>query len=283
MRKLGAMREQFDLGSYLRRIGYAEQPVPTLETLRKIHERHPHAIAFENLNPLLRIPVRLDEASLVKKILHGRRGGYCYEHNLLLKRALEEIGFEVTGLAARVLLNRPEDAITPRTHMLLRVDLDEETWIADVGFGGMTLTAPLRLIEDEAQSTPHEPFRVVRFHSDYLLQTQVRTEWRTLYRFNLEEQHLPDYEVANWYLSNNPESHFVTGLIAARSSPGRRYALRNNELAVHELGGKTTRTRLTTAGELRECLERTFGLELPEVPELGRTLERIAASTPAEG
>lgn len=275
------MREQFDLSRYFRRIRYTEQPAPTLGTLQKIHELHPQAIAFENLNPLLRLPVQLDEASLVRKILHSRRGGYCYEHNLLLKRALEEIGFNVTGLGARVLLNRPDDAITARTHMLLRVDLDGDTWIADVGFGGMTPTGPLKLVEDEAQTTPHEPFRIIRFNSDYLLQAQVRGDWRTLYRFNLDEQHLPDYELASWYLSNHPVSHFVTGLTAARSAPGRRYALRDNELAVHEMGGETTRTHLSSASQLRECLERIFELELPEGPELNRTLERIAAYEPA--
>src|ERR1700730_12863929 len=76
------------------------------------------AIPFENLNPLWRWPVRLDTASLEGKMMCGGRGGYCFEPNLLLKNVLNALGYRVTGLAARVLWNAPEGAITPREHML---------------------------------------------------------------------------------------------------------------------------------------------------------------------
>ncbi|MEI4902561.1 arylamine N-acetyltransferase, partial [Klebsiella pneumoniae] len=78
------------------------------------------SIPFENLDPLLRRPMRLDAASLEQKLVRGGRGGYCFEQNLLLRHALEGIGFTVAGLAARVVWNQPEGAILPRTHMLLR-------------------------------------------------------------------------------------------------------------------------------------------------------------------
>ena len=100
------MQEAFDLGAYFARIGYDGPATPRLETLREIHRLHPQAIAFENLNPLLHWPVPLDMQSLQQKLVTQRRGGYCYEHNLLLKHALERIGFRVAGLAARVLWNQ---------------------------------------------------------------------------------------------------------------------------------------------------------------------------------
>lgn len=271
------MQDDFDLAAYFERIGYGGPAVPRLETLREIHRLHPQEIAFENLNPLLRWPVLLDIRSLQHKLVTQRRGGYCYEHNLLLKHALERVGFRVAGLAARVLMNSPEDAIRPRTHMLLQVDVDDELWIADVGFGGMTLTAPLRLVEHVPQSTPHESFRLTRLGGDYALQAEVRGEWRTLYRFDLQEQVLPDYELTSWYLSNNPESHFVQRLIAARTAPQRRYALRQNELAIHELNGETVRRSLTSADALRETLSDTFGIALPRSDELDAKLVQIVS------
>ncbi|HKR33772.1 MAG TPA: arylamine N-acetyltransferase [Steroidobacteraceae bacterium] len=270
------MQQELDLGAYFERIGYGGPAVPRLDTLREIHRLHPQEIAFENLNPLMHWPVLLDIPSLQRKLVTERRGGYCYEHNLLLKHALERIGFRVAGLAARVLMNQPEDAIRPRTHMLLQVDIEDEIWIADVGFGGMTLTAPLRLLEHVPQVTPHEPFRLTRLGGDYALQAQVRSEWRTLYRFDLQKQVLPDYELANWYLSNHPESHFVRSLIAARMQPQRRYALRNNELAIHELNGETVRRKLTSAAALREALSETLKIALPESADLDRKLAQIA-------
>ena len=272
------MQDEFDLNAYFARIGYGGHATPQLETLREIHRLHPQAIAFENLNPLLQWPISLDLRSLQQKLVQQRRGGYCYEHNLLLKHALERIGFRVAGLAARVLMNLPEDAIRPRTHMLLQIDIEDELWIGDVGFGGMTLTAPLRLVEHVPQATPHEPFRLMRLSGDYVLQADVRSEWRTLYRFDLQEQVLPDYELTSWYLSNNPQSHFVQRLIAARTAPQRRYALRQNELAIHELNGETTRRVMKSADELREVLSGTFGIELPETEQLERKLKEIAES-----
>jgi N-hydroxyarylamine O-acetyltransferase len=272
------MRSEFNLGAYFDRIGYGGPASPTLDTLQAIHGLHPQAIAFENLNPLLHWPVQLDAQSLQAKLVAQGRGGYCYEHNLLLKHALDTIGFRVAGLAARVLWNSADDAIRPRTHMLLLVDLNGEQWIADVGFGGLTLTAPLRLVVNEAQTTPHEPFRLIRVDDDYALQAGVRGDWRTLYRFDLQPQFLPDYELASWYLCHHPESRFVNHLVVARVHPQRRYALFNNELAIHELQGDTVRRKLASAAELLGVLEETFGIVLPESAELRTKLAQVAGT-----
>jgi len=272
------MQDDFDLGAYFARIGYDGPATPQLETLRELHRLHPQSIPFENLSPLMRWPIALDARSLQHKLVTQRRGGYCYEHNLLLKHALERIGFKVTGLAARVLLNQPEDAVRARTHMLLQIDLEDEIWIADVGFGGMTLTGPLRLVDHTPQPTPHESFRLTRIAGDYLLHAEVRGAWRTLYRFDLQEQVLPDYELASWYLSNHPQSRFVVNLIAARTEPRRRYALLNNELAIHELNSETARHPLRSAAELRETLRATFGIAVPESAELDAKLGQIVES-----
>ena len=266
-----------DLDAYFQRIDYPGERTPTLDTLRAIHVRHPEAIPFENLNPWLRWPVLLDAPSLEQKLVHGRRGGYCFEHNLLLSHVLKALGFQVSGLAARVLWNAPEGTVTARTHMLLLVDLDEQRYLVDVGFGGQTLTGPLRLEPELKQFTPHEPFRLLQSGDEFVMQSKVRGAWIPLYRFDLQPQYLPDYEVTNWYLSNHPNSHFVTGLIAARPVEGRRYALRNNELVAHELSGRTERQILSTVAELREALGSLFGLTLPDAPELDLALERLIA------
>src|SRR5258706_13268600 len=156
------MEAAIDLDAYFRRIGYSGERTPTLDTLRALQCRHTEAIPFENLNPLLGWPVRLDAASLEQKLVRDGRGGYCFEQNLLFLHVLKALGFSVLGLAARVLWNVPAGVITSRSHMLLRVDIGEEPYIADVGFGGQVLTGPLRLEPDTEQATPHEPFRLLR-------------------------------------------------------------------------------------------------------------------------
>jgi N-hydroxyarylamine O-acetyltransferase len=265
----------FDLDAYFARIGYFGERSPTLETLRVLHFHHTQSIPFENLNPLLGWPVDLDSSALHEKLIRNRRGGYCYEQNLLFRHALENMGFQVTGLAARVSWNNPEGVMLPRTHMLLRVDLNGRAYIADVGFGNLTLTTPLRMETDIEQTTPHEPFRIIEGGGEFVLQAKVRDAWNALYSFTLQPQLMPDYEMGNWYVSRHPKSRFVNGLIVARAAPERRYALLNNEFAVHHLNGKTERRTLPTVAAIREVLEGPMGLRLPPGPELDVALRRL--------
>lgn len=269
-----------DVDAYLRRIGYEGNRAPSLEALRGIQLRHAETIAFENLDPLLGRPVRLDIASLQSKLLRDGRGGWCFELNLLFGHALKALGFRVTCLAARVLWRQQEDAITARSHMLLRVDLDSGAYVADVGFGGQTLTGPLRLEPDVVQTTPHEPFRLLRTKDGFRMQSEIDGTWKSLYRFDQQEQFQPDYEVSNYYLSNYPGSHFLHSLAVSRPEVDCRYSLHNNQFAIHHLKGPTERRLLTRAAELRQTLEGTFGLRLPGGPEIDRVLERFASAPP---
>jgi N-hydroxyarylamine O-acetyltransferase len=269
--------EAFDLDAYFNRIGYTGERAATLDVLRGIHARHAESIPFENLNPLLGWPVRLDIESLQQKLVHEGRGGYCFEQNGLFSHALKAIGFKVIGLAARVMWEAREDVVPSRSHMLVRVDLDGQTYIADTGFGGLTLTGPLRLEADIEQATPHEPFRLIRRGGEFVQQSKIGGIWKALYRFTLEEQLPPDYEVTNWYLSNHPNSRFVTGLIAARPDAGRRYALHNNEFSIHHLDGRTERRTLGNAAELREVLEGPLRVRLPTASELDTAFERLTS------
>lgn len=266
----------FDLDAYLERIGYAGPRTATLDTLEAVHALHPAAIPFENLNPLLGWPVMLDAGSLQAKLVAGGRGGWCYEHNTLLRHALEALGFSVTSLAARVLWNTaPGSPAGARHHMLLLVDLGGTLYIADVGFGGNVLTAPLHLEPHTTQSTPHELHRLLPLENGFVLEASLNDEWRPLYRFTLEPQFPSDYEVSNWYLCHHPSSFFHKVLISARATAEGRYALLNNTLAIHRKDG-TEKRNLASAADLRSCLEMDFGLQLPESPELATTLERIS-------
>lgn len=269
------MPHRLDLDAYFRRIGYSGPRAPTLETLRGLHLRHPLAITFENLDPFLRRPVPLDLPSLETKLVHRRRGGYCFEHNLLFKHVLDALGFQVTGLAARVLWNQPEGVILPRTHMLLRVALDGQDYIADVGFGGQTLTAPMRLIAGIEQATPHESFRLVAEGDRFLMQVLIGGEWKSLHRFDLQEQTMADYEMANWFVSTHPQSRFVNNLTVARPAADRRYALLNTEFSVHGLDGRSEHRKLSGTREIRQVLQEVFDLTLPTDPQIEAALERL--------
>ncbi len=270
-----------NLDAYLARIGHDGAREPTLATLRALHLAHPERIPFENLDPLLGRPVRLDLASLEAKLLREGRGGYCYEHNTLFAAVLRALGFAVTPLAARVLWNQREDADSPRTHMLLRVDLAGETWLADVGFGALTWTAPLRLAPGIAQETPHGAFRLLETAEGFVAYGLVVGEWKPMHRFDLQRQVPADYEIASWYLSTHPNTQFRRNLLASRTAPEGRYALLGNRFTLHRGNGTTERRFLDTPDALRATLERDFAIRLPADPGLEAMLARLAGSTEA--
>lgn len=264
----------FDLNSYFARIGYDGPRVPTLETLRALQRLHPQTIAFENLDPLLGRSPRLDIDSLQRKLVRSRRGGYCFEHNTLFGRALRALGFRVTGLGGRVVWNRPDDTPPPRSHMILRVTLDDGIYLVDVGFG-LSPTGPLLFEPGLEQQTPHEPFRLLKDGETYTLQAKLIGKWQSFYQFDLQPQEAIDYEVANHYVSTWPTSHFVTSLIAARAAPDRRYGLRGNQLSIRPLAGEAEQRTLATAAEIREALGDLFSIDVPEPARFDETIARL--------
>lgn len=247
---------------------------PDLATLQELSLRHPCAIAFENLDPLLRRPVRLDIESIQQKLVREGRGGWCFEHNLLLGTALTALGYGVTGLSARVVWNVPPGVVRGRSHMVLHVALPDGPHIVDVGFGGSTPTGPLRLEAGVEQTTPHEPYRFTQVPHGFMLEAKLEAAWKPLYSFDLQPQALADYEMPNWYLCTHPESHFLAGVVAARVQRDRRYALRHGDLATHFPTGVTERRRLGSGAEVRQVLEELFNIRVPTGPDVEAAFDR---------
>jgi|SRR5579885_39686 len=267
-----------DLDAYCRRIGYSGPRQATLDTLRELHKLHPQAIPFENLDPLLKRPVKLDPASLQAKLVEGGRGGYCFEHNTLFANVLRQLGFTVQEATARVRWNVAADVKTPRVHCLLFVEAEGDDYLVDVGFGGNVLTAPLKLDARGAQATPHEEFRLVDEDGRVVQEAKINGAWTPLYAYDFAETHPADYEMGNWLTSTHPNSIFVNGLLGARAEPGRRYALRDNQLSIHNVGGGSEK-RMLDARELRDALADLFKVRLAGLDGLDAALTRLAAGT----
>jgi N-hydroxyarylamine O-acetyltransferase len=250
----------FDLDAYLARIGYSGDRRPSLEALNALHLAHATAIPFENLDILLGRPIRLDIESLQAKLVRDRRGGYCFEHNLLFATALTALGFQVTRLAARVMLNA--ERVLPRTHMLLLVEIDGQRLLADVGFGAEGLLLPVPFVVGTPVARLDRVYEVDVQDDHYVLSLTDRSPPLALYRFSLEPQLLVDYEVASYFVSTNPNSIFTQLLLAQRIAPGLRHTLRNRELTIDDAGTVTTRA-VADDDELLDILASKFDLAFP--------------------
>jgi N-hydroxyarylamine O-acetyltransferase len=165
--------------------------------------------------------------------------------------------------------------------MLLRVRLDEGDYLADVGFGGLTLTAPLALASRVPQETPHEPHRLVALDEENELALEVRLGegWTRLYEFTLQRQWPIDYELANWFTATHPGSLFTTNLLAARPMPDRRYGLLNDALTIRHRDGRVEQSRLDGPQALGDALSQHFGIALGD-DEVARVAAAIAARPP---
>jgi N-hydroxyarylamine O-acetyltransferase len=268
-----------NIDAYFERIGFAGSIAPTLETLQQLHALHPAAIPFENLSPLMDVPVRLELRNLEQKLLFEKRGGMCIEHNLLFKALLESLDYGVKAIGARVHWKRPEDEERPVTHMALIVDVGGVNYLCDVGFGGLTLTAPLRLRAETEQATPHETFRLMKDDPTWRLEALIGQEWRTLYAFETTERSFADLEAIN--ISVAKEGYFHDNLIVARAERGRRLALNNNRYSIHPVDGESETRLLANIDSLKDILSGPFGISLPGDERLDPALERALNKGPA--
>ncbi|HEY1931419.1 MAG TPA: arylamine N-acetyltransferase [Acetobacteraceae bacterium] len=270
--------DMFHLDAYLARIGHTGPRDPSLAVLRAVIAAHTAVIPFENIDVFLGRGVSLDSAVLQRKILDGRRGGYCFEQNTLLRAALSAMGFDVTGLMARVVRGMDATAQTPRTHMTLRVDLPEGPFLADVGFGNLAPTAPLALAQEREQKTLHEACRLLPVGQEWLLQARLAGGWANVYRFPLQPQFDIDYEVGNWFTSTRPGGMFVSNLIVARPADGCRMTLFNRQFARRSMDGRVERRELRSADDYGRTLADAFGIVLNE-EDLAQLAEAVQQRT----
>lgn len=234
----------FDLDAYLARIG-----LPGPASLTEVHRAHITSIPFENLDPHGGIPVSLEIGDLQRKLVRGGRGGYCFEQNLLLKAALEALGYEVEPYLARVRVGAEPGTLRPRSHLLLRVRVDGADWHADVGFGNGSLLEPLPWGPGGEHLQGGWRFRVVEERALLVLQTERRGEWTDVYAFAPEPAPLIDLETSNWFTATHPHSPFVTGLIVSKQDgDGTRTSLSD--------WGQLTLTEETPAGAVVTAIER---------------------------
>jgi N-hydroxyarylamine O-acetyltransferase len=274
----GNEADAVDLEAYGARIGYDGPLTPTLATLRALIAQHTAGIPFEAIDVLLDKGVDLAPSAVDAKLIAARRGGYCYEQNGLLRRVLSAIGFEVEPLVARVRwMLAPGAPPTARSHMVLKVTIDGEAWLADVGFGSCVPTSPLRLGTIEPQPTAHETFRIIPFGDGQLLQADVLGRWMPVYQIDPGRQMPIDYEVANWFTATHPSSHFRHRLIVTRTTPEARHVLLANRLTVRRPGSEAEQSFLD-ADQIERALVDIF--TLPVDPAWRPIIERAVAAGP---
>jgi N-hydroxyarylamine O-acetyltransferase len=258
-----------DIETYLKRINYEGPRPPTAETLRALHLAHLFNVPFENLDIHLGNPLTLNEADLYEKIVVRGRGGFCYELNGMFAWLLQEMGFDVSLLSARV--SNSDGGFGPEfDHLTLRVSCPADPimpavpWLADVGFGECFMT-PLRLDwldREQDEAGPHT-YRI-REKGTHLSLWEKRGygEWEEQYRFTLQPRQLPEFNGMCRYHQTSPASHFTRQRVCSRAIDDGRITLSEKRLII--TGPDQRRERPVLECEYRAILEKHFGVRLDQ-------------------
>lgn len=248
---------------YLHRIGQPAPAAVDLDTLRRLHVAHRLTFLFENLSIQTGGGVSTAVEDIERKFLDQRRGGYCFEHNTLFAAALHDAGFTSAALLGRVRRGPPQRWC--RTHMVLRVPIGGEVFLADVGFGAIGLLEPIPLRDGSSSTQGGLSYRLQREGPVWILSMRDGTGAESdLYEFSEDPQTPGDVDVANHFTSTHPQSIFRTTLTIQRAQPRERTILRSGVLTRYRDGVMTEDT------VARECLgdvaREVFGVELPPGP-----------------
>lgn len=246
-----------DTQAYLQRINYTGPLAPTAETLRRLQQAHLWAVPFENLSIHSGEAIVLDDAALFDKIVHRRRGGFCYELNGLFAALLRALGFEVAMLSAQV-ANAEGEFGPDFDHMTLMVTIDRP-WLVDVGFGDSFLE-PLLLVDNEEQVQGERSYRISPDGVHLKLSQRTNAaEWKAQYRFTLEPYQYPDYAEMCWYHQTSPQSHFTQARICSRATVAGRITLSGMRF-IKTAGAEREEQSLANEAEYATILREQFGI-----------------------
>lgn len=258
-----------NVDAYLTRIGLGQRPSVDLAGLTAVHRAHLQAIPYENLDVQLGRPLTLERPAIFQKIVTGRRGGWCYEMNGLLGWALGELGFRVTRATGSVMRVVHGPAASDGNHLVLKVDLDEGIYLADVGFGD----GPLEPIAVRPGAFSSHGFA-------YSLE-RVDGEWWRLHNHPDGGAESFDFHLApadeallarqcHW-LQTSEDSPFVQNAVCQRYV-GDGLAILRGRVLRRMTPTETADTLIGDADEYGAVLNDVFGLDVPEAVRLWQAI-----------
>lgn len=259
-------------------------PTPTLDKLKTLQQRHLEKIPFENTAQHgVGDPASLDLEVTALKVLDAKRGGFCFEVNLLFGHFLEELGYEVTALLSNVWVQEMQVYVPDVPHVVLIVTCDDgSVHYSDVGFGEPCIH-PLRYDEasfGEEQVTPDGMQSKLEREDEnviyYWMKDGVwerRLKWNYATSMEMKENHVPieEFELG---LANTlkPDTIFSMKMVVCKVTATEKVSISGNKLKVTSprFGPHVSVTYkiLESTDVVREAMEEHFGIPAHETKDL---------------
>ncbi|WP_106497310.1 arylamine N-acetyltransferase family protein [Lentibacillus sp. Marseille-P4043] len=250
----------FQFESYLK-IDTEQFHEVNVKTLNHYLERYMLTVPFENIDVQNQKPISVDVDHLYNKIVHHKRGGFCYEMNTLFRHYLLEKGFDAHLVSATV--HTPNGGWSrPGSHMSLIVYLDKP-YVADVGFGDLPLHAMPLDYEDELDivNDINGSYRAIYIDNDkFHVQKWLGDHWRTSYEGTLTSRSIAEFNEPLAFNQYNENSIFVKKLVISIPKTYGRVTMSENDLTITRQGEKS-RTPVTK-GNYQQFLNDYFDLHV---------------------
>lgn len=253
-----------NLEAYMKRIGFDQKLDPSYDVLEQLIYSHAMTIPFENIDIQNKVPIDLDVNAFFNKVIHGGRGGYCYELNGLFYELLSSIGYNVRRVMGRVVNGR---SIGPEfDHLALIVTIAGEEYLVDVGFGDFSLK-PLNVLSTRLQSDNRAIFRVSdhgmidgKYYKKIEKQNPLNKELLLKYYFTTDARELNDFTSMNRHQQTHSNSHFVRNYICTMPTEQGRKSILNNKAVFTYKDRK--RSRIVNNDERSYLVSKYFGISI---------------------
>lgn len=214
------------------------------------------SIPFETIDVYVGHPITLNIGEIYKKVIDNKRGGYCYELNLLFHNLLTQVGFESNLISASIFNN---GQFGPDCDHMAIIVKQNKLWLIDVGYGDLFIE-PLLL-------EPHLPQKDylktycfnVNEYGEFILSESLddETGFKVKYKFENKPRAVEDFEEQNTWKQSSKESHFVKNKICTIPTKNGRKTIFNNKFKL-KIDDKVLEIDIESEKQLREILEKEF-------------------------
>lgn len=268
----------FKLDTYLQRLGLSDVP-SGIDGLHQLQFAQICALPFENVYPYLgRVP-SLDEEDLWQKLVVDLCGGFCFELNVLLGLALEQLGYAGKPVLARVRMGAPEGGA--RTHLAHVVTHQGTEWLVDAGFGSQAPFHPVNISSGREQEIRGHLFRIRRddIAGEQVLERKTETGWLPLFGFDRVAPRAIDLEASTFLAARWPREPFSSSIKAYRGTETGWISFQDGRARIVENGSKRS-WELNSASELTDFLRLEMDLGYP-AEDLAAVADRLLSTGPA--
>ncbi|MBQ4878416.1 arylamine N-acetyltransferase [Pseudoalteromonas luteoviolacea] len=250
------------LALYLSKLGLETPKNCNLAFVEQLIKAHLARFSFSSINAMQDKLLSLEFDVVFARVVEKEQGGYCFEHNKILMQALQSLGFDVSPLLARVLLNGKWD--NPRSHRVTLLKYNHSEYLIDVGFGSKTPRILIPIDNTADVCDENYAYHIERSAQCAVL-TLISPKSIPLYDVEFSETFESDCDVAHFHCHQHPDSLFVNHLALSRMTKTERHTL-NNLLYVYrnEETAEVHETLIKDVAQLKAIIKEAFLLIISE-------------------